>query len=353
MKKLIATVGLDLAKSVFQVHGIDADEQVVVRRKLSRSRLLGYFAKLPPCLVGMEACATAHYWAREIGALGHEVRLMPPQYVKPYVKTQKNDMADAEAICEAVTRPTMRFVPAKTVEQQSLMVLHGVRDQLIGISTKLVNVIRGHLAEFGVVGAKARMGVTAILKVLADPTDKRIPALARQCLKSLAKELIGVKRDILEMDRRIMKVHRASAVSRRPETIPGIGPVIATRVAAEVANPGSFKTGRAFSAWIGLVPKQHSSGGRDRLGHITDRAPAIKKTSGGRRHVDDHPGEEGRIHPPSMAGKAVGTQTNQNRCRCFGKQAGTNGLGLTDERRHHARWRGRTIRVSARSTCFW
>lgn len=178
-------------------------------------------------------------------------------------------MADAEAICEAVTRPTMRFVPAKTVEQQSLMVLHGVRDQLIGISTKLVNVIRGHLAEFGVVGAKGRMGVTAILKVLADPTDKRIPVLARQCLKSLAKELVRVKRDILEMDRRIMKVHRASAVSRRLETIPGIGPIIATRVAAEVANPGSFKTGRAFSAWIGLVPKQHSSGGRDRLGHIT------------------------------------------------------------------------------------
>jgi transposase len=269
MKNTISTIGLDLAKSVFQVHGIDADEQVVVRRKLTRSRLLGYFAKLPPCLVGMEACATAHYWAREIGALGHEVRLMPPQYVKPYVKTQKNDMADAEAICEAVTRPTMRFVPAKTVEQQSLMVLHGVRDQLIGISTKLVNVIRGHLAEFGVIGAKGRMGVAAILKVLADPTDKRIPVLARRCLKSLAKELVRVKRDILEMDRRVMKVHRASAVSRRLETIPGIGPIIATRVAAEVANPGSFKTGRAFSAWIGLVPKQHSSGGRDRLGHIT------------------------------------------------------------------------------------
>ncbi len=269
MKKTITTIGLDLAKSVFQVHGIDAEEHVVVRRKLSRSRLLDYFAKLEPCLVGMEACATAHHWAREIGALGHEVKLMPPQYVKPYVKTQKNDMADAEAICEAVTRPTMRFVPIKTVDQQALMVLHGVRDQLIRMSTKLINTLRGHLAEFGVVGAKGRLGVETILKVLADPKDKRIPALARRCLKPLAKELIRVKRDILEMDRRIMKVHRASELSKRLETIPGVGPVIATRVAAEVADPSIFKTGRAFSAWIGLVPKQHSSGGRDKLGHIT------------------------------------------------------------------------------------
>lgn len=269
MKKAITVIGLDLAKSVFQVHGIDADGEVLVRRKLSRSRLLDYFAKLEPCLVGMEACATAHHWARELGALGHDVKLMPPQYVRPYVKTQKNDMADAEAICEAVTRPTMRFVPVKTVEQQSLMVLHGVRDQLISISTKLINTIRGHLAEFGVVGAKGRLGVEAILKILADPNDARIPALARRCLTPLASELKRVKRDILNMDRRIMMVHRASKLSKRLGTIPGVGPVTATRVAAEVADPGSFKSGRAFSAWIGLVPRQHSSGGRDRLGHIT------------------------------------------------------------------------------------
>ncbi len=269
MKKPIVTIGLDLAKSVFQVHGIDAEGEVVVRRKLSRSRLLDYFIKLEPCLVGMEACATAHHWGREISALGHEVKLMPPQYVKPYVKTQKNDMADAEAICEAVTRPTMRFVPIKSKEQQALLVLHGVRDQLIGMSTKIINTIRGHMAEFGVVGAKGRMGVETILKVLANPSDKRIPALARRCLKSLARELLRVKRDILEMDRRILKVHRANDLSKRLETIPGVGPIIATRVTADVADPGSFKSGRAFSAWIGLVPKQHSSGGRDRLGHIT------------------------------------------------------------------------------------
>ena len=265
----ITTVGLDLAKSVFQVHGIDAQGDVVVRKRLTRSRVLDFFSKLEPCLVGMEACGTAHHWAREIGALGHEVRLMPPQYVKPYVKTQKNDMADAEATCEAVTRPTMRFVPVKTKDQQSLMVMHGVRDQLISISTKLINSIRGHLAEFGVVGAKGRLGVEKIIEILCDRGDARIPELARRCLMPLVDELKRVRRDILKMDRQVMKVHRASALSKRLETIPGVGPIIATRVASEVADPSCFKSGRSFSAWIGLVPKQHSTGGRDRLGHIT------------------------------------------------------------------------------------
>ena len=267
--KMITTVGLDLAKNVFQVHGVDAEGAIVVRKRLSRSRVLGFFSKLAPCLVGMEACATAHYWAREIGALGHEVRLMPAQYVKPYVKSQKNDMADAEAICEAVTRPTMRFVPVKTPEQQSLMVMHGVRDQLVSISTKLINTIRGNLAEFGVVGAKGRVGVERILKVLSNRNDERIPELARRCLVPLIEELARVRREILKMDREVMKVHRASALSRRLETIPGVGPMIATRVASEVADASCFKSGRAFSAWIGLVPKQRSSGGRESLGHIT------------------------------------------------------------------------------------
>ncbi len=268
MKK-IATIGLDLAKSVFQVHGIDAHGEVVVRRRLTRSRLLAWFAKLEPCLVGMEACGTAHHWAREISALGYEVRLMPPQYVKPYVKSQKNDMADAEAICEAVTRPTMRFVPVKSIDQQSQMVLHGVRDQLISISTKLINTIRGHLAEFGVAGAKGRLGVERIIEILSDPEDVHIPELARRCLIPLVHELRRVKREVLEMDRQIMKLHRSSTLSKRLETIPGVGPIIATRVASEIADPSYFKSGRAFSAWIGLVPKQYSSGGKDRLGRIT------------------------------------------------------------------------------------
>ncbi|WP_422344661.1 IS110 family transposase [Parasphingorhabdus sp.] len=280
MKQQIAVIGLDLAKSVFQVHGIGDDGEVITRRKLSRSRLLEYFGRLKPCLVGMEACATAHHWAREIGALGHEVKLMPPQYVKPYVKSQKNDMADAEAICEAVTRPNMRFVPVKTLEQQALLVLHGVRDQWVRLSTRLINTLRGHLAEFGIVAAKGRMGVEAILAVLLNDEDERLPDLARESLIPLAHELGIVKRQIVEADRKIAKVHKASPASRCLETIPGIGPVIATRVIAEVADPGSFKSGRAFSAWIGLVPKQHSSGGRDKLGHITKNPPQDNDTKG-------------------------------------------------------------------------
>ena len=278
MKKDIAVVGLDLAKSVFQVHGVCGDGEVVVRRKLSRSRVLAYFEKLAPCLVGMEACATAHYWAREISAFGHEVKLMPPQYVKPYVKSQKNDMADAEAICEAVTRPTMRFVPIKSPDQQALLVLHGVRDQWVRLSTRLINTLRGHLAEFGIVAAKGRMGVEAILAILLDDTDERVPTLARDSLIPLAYELGVVKQRMLEADRKIAQVHKASATSKRLETIPGVGPIIATRIIAEVADPGSFKSGRAFSAWIGLVPKQHSSGGRDKLGHITKKGnPELRR----------------------------------------------------------------------------
>jgi len=278
MKKDISVVGLDLAKSVFQVHGIGDDGEVVVRRKLSRSRVLAYFGKLAPCLVGMEACSTAHHWAREIAVLGHEVKLMPPQYVKPYVKSQKNDMADAEAICEAVTRPTMRFVPIKTPDQQALLVLHGVRDQWVRLSTRLINTLRGHLAEFGIVAAKGRMGVEAILAVLLDDEDDRIPDLARESLIPLTHELGIVKHQILQTDRNIAKVHRSSDLSKRLETIPGVGPIIATRVIAEVADPSSFESGRAFSAWIGLVPKQHSSGGREKLGSITKKGnPELRR----------------------------------------------------------------------------
>tara|TARA_R110002110_G_scaffold375303_1_gene585034 strand:+ start:2765 stop:3799 length:1035 start_codon:yes stop_codon:yes gene_type:complete len=271
MTKIITVIGLDLAKSVFQVHGIDAEGAVVVRRKLSRSRVLAYFSKLEPCLVGMEACATAHHWGREIRARGHEVKLMPPQFVKPYLKSQKNDMRDAEAICEAVTRPTMRFVPIKTPDQQALLALHGVRDHWVRLSTRLINTLRGYLAEFGIVASKGRMGVEAILDTLADDQDDRIPDLARECLRPLASELRHVKRQILETDRKIMKAHKANAICQRLETIPGIGPIIATRVVAEVSDPAMFKSGRAFSAWVGLVPRQHSSGGRERLGSITKK----------------------------------------------------------------------------------
>ena len=267
----VTTIGLDLAKNVFQVHGITQDDEVAFNRPLRRAQLLPFFSKLDPCLIGMEACSSAHHWAREIGALGHEVKLMPPQYVKPYVKSQKNDMADAETICEAVTRPNMRFVPVKTLDQQALLVLHGARDHWVRLSTRLINTLRGHLTEFGIVAAKGRMGVEAILAVLLDDCDPRIPSLVRESLIPLAHELGVVKHQILEADRKIAKVHKSNPDSQRLETIPGVGPIIATRALAEVPDPSEFKSGRAFSAWIGLVPKQHSSGGRDKLGHIAKK----------------------------------------------------------------------------------
>lgn len=265
----ITTIGLDIAKSVFQVHGVDADGQVVIRRKLKRRYVLAFFQKLPACLVGIEACATSHHWSRQLQALGHKVRLMPPIYVKPYVKRQKNDAADAEAICEAVTRVNMRFVETKTVEQQSCLMLHRTRHLFIREQTAVINVIRAHLAEFGIVAPVGRKGVEELLRVIADPADKRIPEIARACLAALGTQLQRLKEQLLEFDRMIMAWHRSDATSRRLDEAPGIGPILATAVVATVADPKAFRSGRNFSAWVGLVPKQHSSGGKDRLGHIS------------------------------------------------------------------------------------
>lgn len=265
----ITTIGLDIAKSVFQVHGVDADGQVVIRRKLKRRYVLAFFQKLPACLVGIEACATSHHWSRQLQALGHKVRLMPPVYVKPYVKRQKNDAADAEAICEAVTRANMRFVETKTVEQQSCLMLHRTRHLFIREQTAVINVIRAHLAEFGIVAPVGRKGVEELLRVIADPADKRIPEIARACLAALGTQLQRLKEQLLEFDRMIMAWHRSDERSRRLDEAPGIGPMLATAVVATVADPKAFRSGRNFSAWVGLVPKQHSSGGKDRLGHIS------------------------------------------------------------------------------------
>jgi transposase len=265
----ITTIGLDIAKSVFQVHGVDADGQVVLRRKLKRRYVLAFFQKLPVCLVGIEACATSHYWSRQLQALGHKVRLMPPVYVKPYVKRQKNDAADAEAICEAVTRVNMRFVETKTVEQQSCLMLHRTRHLFIREQTAVINVIRAHLAEFGIVAPVGRKGVEELLRVIADPADKRIPEIARACLAALGTQLQRLKEQLLEFDHMIMAWHRSDETSRRLDEAPGIGPMLATAVVATVADPKAFRSGRNFSAWVGLVPKQHSSGGKDRLGHIS------------------------------------------------------------------------------------
>jgi transposase len=265
----ITTIGLDIAKSVFQVHCIDAGGQVVIRRQLKRRYVLTFFQKLPPCLVGIEACASSHHWSRELQALGHTVRLMPPAYVKPYVKRQKNDATDAEAICEAVSRPNMRFVATKTPEQQSCLMLHRTRHLFIRQQTAVINSIRAHLAEFGIVAPVGRQGVEQLLGVVADAHDKRLPEIARACVAALGAQLRMLKAQILQFDRMISAWHRSNETSRRLDKAPGIGPVLATALVATVADPKVFRSGRNFSAWIGLVPKQHSSGGKDRLGSIS------------------------------------------------------------------------------------
>lgn len=265
----IKTIGLDIAKSVFQVHGVNADGQVVIRRKLKRRYVLTFFEKLPACLVGIEACATSHHWSRELQALGHRVRLMPPAYVRPYVKRQKNDAADAEAICEAVSRANMRFVETKTVEQQSCLVLHRTRHLFIRQQTSVINAIRAHLAEFGIVAPVGRRGVEQLLEVVADAKDQRIPDVARACIAALGTQLRALKAQILEFDRQILRWHRSHETSKRLDEIPGVGPALATALVASIADPKAFRSGRDFSAWIGLVPKQHSSGGKNRLGSIS------------------------------------------------------------------------------------
>jgi transposase len=265
----ISTIGLDIAKSVFQVHGVDAAGQVLVRRQLKRRQVLAFFQRLSPCVVGIEACASSHYWSRELQALGHTVRLMPPAYVKPYVKRQKNDAADAEAICEAVRRPNMRFVPTKTIEQQSCLMLHRTRHLFIRQQTAVINSIRAHLAEFGIVAPVGRRGVEQLLALIADGNDARVPEVARACIGALGVQLQALKAQILEFDRRITAWHRSNEVSRRLDEIPGIGPALATALVASIADPKAFRSGRDFSAWIGLVPKQNSSGGKDKLGNIS------------------------------------------------------------------------------------
>ena len=268
MQQEVVTIGLDLAKNVFQVHAISGDGAVQVRRKLRRGEVIGFFSDLPPCLVGREACASAHHWARELIALGHEVRLMPPAYVKPYVKRGKTDAADAEAICEAVTRPTMRFVAVKTVEQQAVLMLHKSRDLMVRQRTMLINALRGHLAEYGIVTGVGAGGVTASLKALHEEQDK-LPDHARSALHGIAAQLRSLASEIDRLEAQILAWHRADGMSRRLATIPGIGPITASAISAAVPDASLFRSGRQFAAWLGLTPRPHSSGGKERLGGIT------------------------------------------------------------------------------------
>ena len=295
----VTTIGIDLAKNVFQVHGVDAGGTVVIVKKLRRLQMLAFFAKLSPCVVGMEACATSHHWGRELEALGHDVRLMPASYVKAYVKRNKNDAADAAAICEAVTRPSMRFVPIKTAEQQAALMLHRTRDLLVRQRTQLINAMRAHLAELGLVAARGREGVQALIAVVGDEASQ-LPDLAQTALQTILSQLEALSLQIGDIERHIHAQHRVNAASRRLEPIPGIGVIGATAIAATVTDPTVFKSGREFAAWIGLVPRQNSSGGKERRARFPSRATATCAdcSSSGRRsrmirqartHPDKHP----------------------------------------------------------------
>jgi transposase len=265
----VSTIGLDIALAVFQVHGVDGAGAVVIRKRISRLKMLEFFAGLPPCLIGIEACPSAHHWGRELQALGHTVKLMPPSYVKAYLKRSKNDANDAAAICEAVTRPSMRFVPIKTKEQQAALMLHRTRQLLVRQRTMLSNAIRGHLAELGIVSAKGRKGTSELLGIIADGADNRVPPVARGMLGVLARQYSVIGAEIGSIEKSILAWHRSCEASRRLEEIPGIGPIVATALVAEIGDWKAFGSGRNLAAWIGLVPKQHSSGGKDKLGSIT------------------------------------------------------------------------------------
>ena len=276
----ISTIGLDLAKNVMQVHGIDADGIAVLRKKLRRADVIRFFAGLSPCLIGMEACATAHHWAREVTKLGHTVKLIPPTYVKPYVRRGKNDAIDAEAICEAVSRPGMLFVPVKSREQQAVLMLHRTRALLVRQRTMIINALRAHLAEFGFVVAKGIGQVPElILKVFSDnPEAASIPTIARTAIVPLVVQIDELTKQIKQIEKQLLAWHRTSDASRRLATIPSIGLITATALAATVIDPSHFKSGRQFAAWLGLTPRQNSSAGKSRLGSISKMGDRYLRT---------------------------------------------------------------------------
>jgi transposase len=270
----------------------------VLKKRLARGKVREFFANLPPCLVGLEACAAAHHWARELAELGHTVRLMPPRYVRPYVKTNKHDAADAEAICEAVRRPGMRFVPAKSEDQQASLMLHRVRELLLKQRTATANALRAHLAEFGIVAAQGRAGLRELLAVVADQEDRRLPPLARELLRALAEHLRALEERTAEVDRRLAAAARDGGACERLAGVPGIGPVIATALVATVGDARAFTSGRHLAAWLGLVPRQRSSGGKERLLGISKRGDGYLRKQlmhGARALVKVSKGREGGL----------------------------------------------------------
>jgi transposase len=274
----ITTIGIDLAKNVFQVHGVDASGKVILKKQLKRDQMGTYFANRPPCLIGMEACGSAHFWARKLQAQGHTVKLMAPQFVKPYVKTNKHDAADAEAICEAVTRPTMRFVPIKNVDQQAVLALHRARQGMVQARTAQANQIRGLLSEFGLILPQGIAHLYQRVPVLLDEAKEELPGAFRELMQRLLAHLKELDRQVGEMEVQVQAWHRANALSRKLEKIPGIGPITASALVASVGDAKNFANGRQLAAWLGLVPRQHSSGGKTNLLGISKRGDTYLRT---------------------------------------------------------------------------
>jgi transposase len=318
MTKIIR-IGMDTSKSVFVLHGVDAAERPVLRKKLRRRQVLEFFAELEPTKIGLEACGGAHHWARELGALGHEVVLLPPQYVKPYVKRNKNDAADAEAICEAMSRPTMRFVPVKTAEQQAALMLVGMRDQLVRRRTQLTNAIRGYAAEFGLTAAKGLCKIEPLLARIA--ADAALPELAKELFAGYGQEYAGIEERIAKLETQLMAWHKGNELSRRLAEIPSIGPIGAPLLVMKVTDPQAFRSGRDFAAWLGLTPKDHSTAGKTRLGVITRRRRRdLAQYLGCRRHRSDQPGPARTRPSLALAGPIGQAQAAQARSGGAGQQ---------------------------------
>lgn len=274
----VTTVGVDLAKNVFQVHGIDEHGKVLAKKQLRRDQMAGFFVNLPPCLIGMEACGSAHHWARKLQTMGHTVRLMAPQFVKPYVKTNKNDAADAEAICEAVARPNMRFVPTKNVEQQSVLALHRVRQGFVKARTAQANQIRGLLGEFGLIVPQGIGYIASRVPELIEDADNELPGSFRVLVQRLLEHLKELGRQVEELEAQIQAWHRNSDLSSKLAQVPGIGPITASALVASIGDAKNFDGGRQLAAWLGLVPRQHSSGGKSNLLGMSKRGDSYLRT---------------------------------------------------------------------------
>ena len=326
-------VGLDIAKNSFQIHGVAACGRTTLRKKLRRGKVLEFFANSPVCRIGIEACGSAHHWARELTKLGHEVRLMPPQYVKPYVKTNKHDAADAEGCCDAVQRPNMRFVPVKSETQQALLMLHRIRDRLVAERTSTINAIRGHMAEFGIVAARRGLGMKELLAIISDVDDARLPSMARELLVLQVEHLRAIETRIADLDRRLQQQARNDAAARRLTAIPGIGPVIATAMVATVVDAQIFPSGRSFAAWLGLTPRQHATGGRERLLGISKRGDGYLRRQlmhGARSLVRLAAGRDGHLWT-WIDGLVARRPFKRRRC-CSGQQARAHHLGHAQPR---------------------